>query len=401
MEKTDRESIGLYELQHRIQGALAEEFAGKFWVRAEVGECKLNPAGHCYLTLVEKAEGDGALRARASAIVWASAWRLVGPYFERETGEPLAAGMKILVQAQVQYSELYGLSLIISDIDPAFTLGELEAARRQTLLRLEKEGMLDLNARLPLPALPRRFAVITSETAAGWRDFRHHLHDNEFGFRFTTELFQATMQGSDAPASIIEAMDAVAAREGEFDALLILRGGGGASDLVCFDDYVLAVNVAQFPLPVLTGIGHDHDHHIIDEVAHTSVKTPTALADYLIELFAAADYELSSLAQRLRLALESKLSRSEAQLDAQRLRIRSALSLRYTLEEKRLETLALRIAAADPQAQLARGGSLVLRSGVRATRAADFAAGDRLSLLFGDGRVEATVTSKELKTTQI
>ncbi len=398
MKDEAKESIGLYELQHRIQGALAESFAGKFWVRAEIGECKLNPAGHCYLTLVEKAEGDGALRAKASAIVWASSWRLVGPYFERETGSPLEAGMKILVLSQVQYSELYGLSLIITDIDPAFTLGELEAARRQTLLRLEQEGMLDLNAQLPLPALPRRFAVITSETAAGWRDFRHHLHDNEYGFKFTTVLFQATMQGSDAPASMIAAMDAVAAREREFDALLILRGGGGASDLVCFDDYELAVNVAQFPLPVLTGIGHDHDHHIIDDVAHTCVKTPTALADYIIDLFAAADYELSSLAQRLRLALESKVARSEAQLEAQLLRIRSALTLRYTMEEKRLETLALRIAAADPEAQLARGGSLILRDGVRATSAADFRPGDRLSALFGDGTVEATVTSQELKT---
>lgn len=398
MENEVRENVGLYELQHRIQGALAENFAGKYWVRAEVSECKLNPTGHCYLTLVEKAESDGALQARASAIVWASSWRLIGPYFERETGAQIAAGMKILVQAQVQYSELYGLSLIISDIDPSFTLGELEMARRQTLLRLEKEGMLDLNAQLTLPALPRRFAVITSETAAGWRDFRHHLHDNEYGFKFTTTLFQATMQGSDAPASIIAALDAVAAREREFDAVLILRGGGGASDLVCFDDYELAVNVAQFPLPVLTGIGHDHDHHIIDDVAHTSVKTPTALADHIIDLFAAADYELASLATRLRLALESKLSRSEAQLEAQLIRIRSAISLRYTLEEKRLETLMLRVSAADPQAHLSRGGSLILREGIRATRAADFRPGDRLSALFGDGKVEATVISQELKT---
>ena len=396
MKNEAKESIGLYALQHRIQGALAENFAGKYWVRAEVSECKLNPAGHCYLTLVEKAEGDGALQARAAAIVWASSWRLIGPYFERETGSPLAAGMKIMVQAQVQYSELYGLSLIITDIDPTFTLGELEAARRQTLLRLEKEGMLDLNAQLSLPALPRRFAVITSETAAGWRDFRHHLHDNEYGFKFTTILFQATMQGSDAPASIIEAMDAVAAREQEFDALLILRGGGGASDLVCFDDYELAVNVAQFPLPVLTGIGHDHDHHIIDDVAHTCVKTPTALADYIIDLFAGADYELSSLATRLRLALESKLSRSETQLAAQLLRIRAALTLRYTVEEKRLETLALRIATADPEAQLARGGALILREGVRATSAAAFAQGDRMSVRFGDGTVEAEVQSRKL-----
>lgn len=397
MEKDGRESIGLYELQHRIQSSLAEDFAGKVWVRAEVSECKENPAGHCYLTLVDKSEGEGVMRARCSAIIWASSWRLIGPYFEGQTGQPLAAGMKILVLAQVQYSELYGLSLIITDIDPSFTLGEVEAARRQTLLRLDREGMLGLNGQLPLKALPNRFAVITSATAAGWRDFRHHLHDNEYGFTFTTVLFQATMQGSEAPASIIEAMDAVASREAEFDALLILRGGGGASDLVCFDDYELAVNVAQFPLPVLTGIGHDHDHHIIDDVAHTSVKTPTALADYLIDLFASADYELTSLAQRLRLALESKMARSESQLAAQLLRIRSALALRYTLEEKRLETLQMRIAAADPEAQLARGGALILREGVRVSSAAAFAAGDRLSVRFGDGTVEAEVLSKTMK----
>ena len=397
METDPREAIGLYELQHRIQVSLAEDFAGKVWVRAEVSECKENPAGHCYLTLVDKTEKEGVMRARCSAIIWASSWRLVGPYFERQTGQPLAVGMKILVCCQVQYSELYGLSLIITDIDPSFTLGEVEAARRQTLLRLESEGMLDLNGQLPLAALPRRFAVITSATAAGWRDFRHHLLDNEYGFRFSTVLFQATMQGSEAPASIIEAMDAVASRETEFDALLILRGGGGASDLVCFDDYELAVNVAQFPLPVLTGIGHDHDHHIIDEVAHTAVKTPTALADYLIERFASADYELTSLAQRLRLALEAKASRSESQLAAQLLRIRSALSLRYTLEEKRLETLQMRLAAADPEAQLARGGALVLREGMRVSSAAAFAAGDRLSVCFGDGTVEAEVTSKTMK----
>lgn len=397
METDPREAIGLYELQHRIQASLAEDFAGKVWVRAEVSECKENPAGHCYLTLVDKTEKEGVMRARCSAIIWASSWRLVGPYFERQTGQPLAVGMKILVCCQVQYSELYGLSLIITDIDPSFTLGEVEAARRQTLLRLESEGMLDLNGQLPLAALPRRFAVITSATAAGWRDFRHHLLDNEYGFRFSAVLFQATMQGSGAPASIIEAMDAVAARETEFDALLILRGGGSASDLVCFDDYELAVNVAQFPLPVLTGIGHDHDHHIIDEVAHTAVKTPTALADYLIERFASADYELTSLAQRLRLALEAKASRSESQLAAQLLRIRSALSLRYTLEEKRLETLQMRLAAADPEAQLARGGALVLREGMRVSSAAAFAAGDRLSVCFGDGTVEAEVTSKTMK----
>ena len=167
METDPREAIGLYELQHRIQASLAEDFAGKVWVRAEVSECKENPAGHCYLTLVDKTEKEGVMRARCSAIIWASSWRLVGPYFKRQTGQPLAVGMKILVCCQVQYSELYGLSLIITDIDPSFTLGEVEAARRQTLLRLESEGMLDLNGQLPLAALPRRFAVITSATAAG------------------------------------------------------------------------------------------------------------------------------------------------------------------------------------------------------------------------------------------
>ena len=396
MELGDRQIISLGALQQRIRASLAKDFAGTQWVRAEVSECKVNPAGHCYLTLVEK-EAEGALCARASAIVWASSWRLIGPYFERETGQSLSSGMSILVQAQVQYSELYGLSLIITDIDPSFSVGELERARRRTLLRLEEEGMLDLNGRLPLKALPRRFAVITSETAAGWRDFRRHLHENEYGFRFGTTLFQATMQGSEAPGSIIAALDAVAAREAEFDAVLILRGGGGASDLICYDDYELAVNVAQFPLPVLTGIGHDHDRHIIDEVAHTSVKTPTALADYLIDLFASADYELASLSTRLRLALESKMARSQGQLDALLIRLKGALSMRYTMEQQRLETLRLRIAAADPAAQLERGGALVLREGVRAASAAEFAPGDRLTAVFSDGSLEATVLSKEMK----
>ena len=395
MEKDGRGSIGLYELQHRIQGALAEEFAGKFWVRAEVGECKLNPAGHCYLTLVDKAEGDGALQARASAIVWASAWRLVGPYFERETGTPLAAGMKILVQAQVQYSELYGLSLIISDIDPAFTLGELEAARRQTLLRLEKEGMLDLNARLPLPALPRRFAVITSETAAVWRDFRHHLHDNEYGFRFHTELFPAAMQGSEAPARIMEAMDAVAQRQDEFDALLILRGGGGAMDLVCFDDYDLAVNVAQFPLPVLTGIGHDHDYHVIDMVAYANVKTPTALADYLVDLIADEDLQVENLASRLHLAVRGKASSEEARFDNLRLRIDAACRRRFADALAALDKLELRAKAADPSKTLDKGYSIVLKNGRRVDSAASFAPGDSLTLMMRDALVEVTVNGIE------
>jgi exodeoxyribonuclease VII large subunit len=287
---------------------------------------------------------------------------------------------------------LYGLSLVIYDIDPSFTVGDLELARQRTIARLEAEGMFGMNAQLELPLLPRRLAVITSETAAGWRDFQRQLSGNEYGFRFELRLFPALMQGDAAPASIIAALDAVAAEEDAFDAVLILRGGGGAMDLVCFDDYDLAVNVAQFPLPVLTAIGHDHDYHVIDMVAHTHVKTPTALADWLLDRFAAEAWQLDTLVQRLHLAVRTHAMAQSSVLDALRLRIEHAVSDRHAEARHQLDLLERRLDAIDPRRALDRGFLIALKNGRRAATAAAFTPGDRLSVMFRDGIVDAEVS---------
>ena len=321
--------LGLLALQSRIKEALDDTFLETVWLQAEISELKQNPSGHCYLTLVEKDPRSNALVAKASAVVWASTWRMVKPYFAAQAGRPLEAGLSVLVRVQVSYSPVYGLSLVVYDIDPSFTVGQLELARQRTIARLQAEGMFDMNSQLELPPLPRRLAVISSATAAGYRDFMRHLEGNEYGFRFRTRLFQAVMQGTEAPASIIAALDAVAAEADAFDAVLILRGGGGAMDLVCYDDYDLAVNVAQFPLPVLTGIGHDHDYHIVDQVAHTHVKTPTALADWIVERFAAEAWQVESLLQRLHLAVRSKAVRQQGVIDALALRVSHAATTRH------------------------------------------------------------------------
>lgn len=388
----EKNPIGLLALQEQVKRHLEDHFFESVWLQAEISELKQNPSGHCYLTLVEKDPGSNALLARASAVVWASTWRMVKPYFEAQTGRSLAPGLSVLVRVQVSYSVLYGLSLVIYDIDPSFTVGELELARQRTIARLEAEGMFDMNAQLSLPLLPRRLAVVSSPTAAGWRDFRRQLEGNEYGFRFRLQLFPAVMQGDAAPESIIGALDQIAAEADSFDAVLILRGGGGAMDLVCFDDYELAVNVAQFPLPVLTAIGHDHDFHVVDMVAHTHVKTPTALADWLLDRFAGEAWRLDTLVQRLHLAVRTHATAQLGALEALKIRLVHAVLDRHADALHALDLLERRVEAADPRRALDRGFLIALKDGRRTDRAAAFTPGDRLTLLFRDGSVEAEVS---------
>lgn len=387
--------IGLLTLQERIKSALEARFSETFWLQAEISELKQNPSGHCYLTLVEKDPRSNGLLAKAQAVAWSSSWRMIRPYFEAQTGRPLSPGMSVLVRVQVSYSAQYGLSLVIFDIDPSFTVGELELARQRTVARLQEEGMFGLNGLLSLPLLPRRLAVVSSPTAAGYRDFVRQLEGNEYGFRFFIRLFPAVMQGDASAESIIAALDAVAAEESAFDAVLILRGGGGAMDLVCFDDYELAVNVAQFPLPVLTAIGHDHDFHVVDQVAHTHVKTPTALADWLIDRFSGESWRLDTLVQRLHLAVRTRTAEQNGLLDALKLRLAHAVAKRCADALHTLDLLERRIDAVDPQRALERGFLIALRNGRRTVSAAGFSPGDRLTLLLRDGTVEA-----EVRTTQ-
>ena len=272
--------ITLSELNERIKDALLDAFPKTEWVIAEVSELKQNRSGHCYLELIEK---DGnVIVARSRATIWSYTYRMLKPYFETSTGQLFTQGIKVLVQASVEYHSAYGLSLNIKDIDPTYTVGDMALQRKEIIDRLKSEGMFDMNKELELPLVPQNIAVISSATAAGYQDFMNQLEDNETGIKFYTKLFEAYMQGADAVTSIVNALDRIFQYEDFFDAVVIIRGGGATADLSSFDNYDLAMNITQFPLPVVTGIGHEKDDTIIDLVAHTRLKTPTAVAGFFI-----------------------------------------------------------------------------------------------------------------------
>ncbi len=380
------EKISLLQLQERIKRGIEGAVPYAVWITAEIGEINNHPSGHCYLDLVDYKEGERGVAAKARGVIWSSTWRMLKPFFHSSAGVPLSRGLNVLLKVQASFSNVYGLSLNILDIDPSYTVGELELRRQQTIKRLKEEGCMEMNSMLELPALPRRIAVVSSPTAAGYRDFMKHLHNNEYGFRFCSELFPAQMQGDEAPQSIIAALEEIAAMEGAFDAVAVLRGGGAAMDLVCFDDYELAVNIAQFPLPVITGIGHDHDYHIADMVAHTWLKTPTAVADFFVDIFMQQEQFLMHLYQRISLTLAQKISTERHRLlDVQNSLEQSTANL-VTRRRQFLEMLQLRIQAVDPARILGSGFAIVAVDGRRAC-AADVVEGARLKLVLRDGTV--------------
>ncbi len=384
------EKISLLELQERIRRGIEGAVPHQVWITAEIGEMKNHPSGHCYLDLVDYKEGERGVAAKARGVIWSSAWRMLQPYFLSAAGVPLSKGLNVLLKVQANFSAVYGLSLNILDIDPSFTVGELELRRQQTIKRLQQEGCMEMNAQLQLPPLPRRIAVISSATAAGYRDFMNHLHKNEYGFRFSTELFPAQMQGQEAPESIIVALDKIAEREGEFDIVAILRGGGAAMDLLCFDDYSLAVNIAQFPLPVITGIGHDHDYHIADMVANTWLKTPTAVADYFVDIFVQQEQYLMHLFQRISLTLAHKISTERHRLLTLHNTLVQNVANLLSCRRQQLEMLRLKVEAADPARILGSGFAIVAVGGKRAG-AEDIVEGARVKMVLGDGEVEFVV----------
>lgn len=395
------EGITLYDLQKRVKGCLESGFPHSYWVKGEISAVKTNYSGHCYIDLIDKDDSGADVRAKGHAIVWNSSWKVLRPYFVGATGRELSVGMNVLVKAQVQYSELYGLSLIVYDIDPSFTVGEAELRRREVINRLREEGMFDMNSTLELPALPRSFAVVSSETAAGYRDFMKHLHENSFGFKFHTKLYSAPMQGGAAPAGIVEALDGVMEDvEGgteSFDAVLILRGGGSAVDLSCFDDYDLCANVAQFPLPVMVAVGHDQDYHICDMVASTSVKTPTALADFILDIFAQEEAMLSSLSSRLAMALNNKFSVENSRLQVLHRSLVHKLEHFFVVRANTLDLLEQRVNRGDP-ATLLQGGYCVAEvGGERVVSVRQVQCGSKLNLLLKDGCLECRVEHMECK----
>lgn len=273
----------LLELNKSIQEQINLGFPKNLWVIAEVSELKVNRNGHCYVELIEKDAVNDHIIAKSRATIWAFTYRMLRPYFESITGRDLSPGLKLLVQVKVEFHELYGFSLNITDIDPNYTLGDLAQKKAEILNQLNADGVINLNKDLDFPQVPQKIAIISSETAAGFQDFMDQLENNVYGFKFYTKLYQSVMQGNQAENSIIIALEKIYEQEDFFDLVVIIRGGGSQADLSCFDSYLLGANIAQFPLPVITGIGHEKDESIADVVAHKKLKTPTAVAEYIIE----------------------------------------------------------------------------------------------------------------------
>lgn len=285
------QKITLLELNKSIQETIKQKFSESVWVVAEISEIKINRNGHCYLELIEKDLVSDNIIAKSRATIWSFTFRMLKPYFENMTGYELSPGIKILVQANVEFHELYGFSLNITDIDPNYTIGDLAAKRAEILNQLEQDGVINMNKEVKFPLVPQKIAVISSETAAGYQDFINQLNNNPSNYKFYTKLFPTIMQGLNAEDSIIKSLDYIYKHEDFFDIVVIIRGGGSQSDLSCFDNYNVATNIAQFPIPILTGIGHDKDESIADIVAFQKLKTPTAVADYIIDR--THDFEIS------------------------------------------------------------------------------------------------------------
>ena len=379
----EKEFIDLFEFQTRLKEGVESLFPKRLWLKAEVSAIKARSGGHCYLELI----------AKAGAVIWSSRYRFIAPYFESVTGSPIQEGMSILVEVQPSYSQLYGFTLVINDIDPEFSLGVRELERQKTIERLQNEGLMGLQQELVLPFLPYRFAVISAEDAAGYRDFVKHLDENPYGFKVELDLFPALMQGKDCPESIVAAMDRVLDSQVEYDAVLILRGGGAKLDLACFDDYSLAAVIAQYPMPVLTAVGHDQDFHVCDMVAHEYVKTPTALADFILEIYEDEDERISALETRMRLGMTNRLYREESLLDSLAARIKGAFQLKIAAVEANLNMLQARIEAADPRRILQRGYVLATDAdGVVLKGVSGRSEGDKVSMMFADGALDCTVT---------
>lgn len=293
------ESLSLSQLNGMIKAAMQNSFSDSLWVVAEINDFRVNSSGHCYMELIEKAEKNDEIIAKIRATIWSFTFRMLAPYFETTTSYRLEAGLKVLIKVQPEFHEVYGLNLIVKDIDPGYTLGDLARKKQEILRKLQSEGVIDMNRMLSLPLVLQRIAVISSETAAGYGDFMDTLHNNSEGYYFRTELFSALVQGDKAADSIINALDRIYDKEDEFDLVVIIRGGGAQSDLECFNNYNLVYHITQFPLPVISGIGHERDETITDIVAHTSVKTPTAAAEFLIDALADFDNLLSGFREVL------------------------------------------------------------------------------------------------------
>lgn len=407
------EKLTLTDLQLLIRDSLYIALPEMYWVIAEISEIKENSSGHCYLELIEKHPDENNVRAKIKAIIWSNRYRFIKSLFENITGESIKEGLKVLVKAKIEYHEIYGLSLVITDIDPAFTVGELAMKRQQIIHRLEQEGVITMNKEIDFPYAPQRIAVISSKNAAGYTDFIKQLKGNSFGYTFYTALFDSAMQGSDLENDIINALNKIADNSEQFDLVVIIRGGGSQADLSWFDNYNIAYHITQFPLPVITGIGHDKDMSVTDLVAYKSLKTPTASAEFIIGCLSDAENHIYEMWQRIReisvqytsgagLVLTNHAARltaaAKSYSQTKMYSIESLLTslknktLNYTnLMNSKLNVLEVSLNILNPDNVLKRGYTITSHNGKIIKSKADLMEGDVIDTRFSDGTARSKV----------
>lgn len=427
-------ALTLYELNNLVSEVISSVMPDEYWVEAEISELRV-VRGNCYMELVQKAEDTRTPVARASAKCWRTYWILVQSSFERVTGRQLCPGMKVMMRVHADFHEAYGFSWIVTDINPEYTLGDIARRRREIIARLKEEGVFDLQKELIIPLFAQRVAVISSDNAAGYDDFCNQLQNNEKGLAFSVKLYPAVMQGESTETSVIDALDRIYKDEDKFDVVVIIRGGGATSDLSGFDTLNLAENVANFPLPIIVGIGHNRDESVLDLVANMSVKTPTAAAAFLIDRLAAVaarvdaaatslskyvtnrieqeksrikylstvlpslyaavksreNMRISRMSDSLYVAVRQIVASEKARLDLMPQRLSGAWRQAVTGESHRLQMLEQRVAASDPKRMLARGYTLTLHDGRAVTDLSSLKKGDMLTTLFAGGEVVSEV----------
>lgn len=427
--------LSLYELNSLVRDVISMSLPDSYWVEAELSEAREGYGGHCYMELIEKDEHSNTPIAKAHASCWRNRWMLLKPQFERVTGQRIHAGMKVLLKVHAQFHENYGFSWIVDDIDPTYTMGDMARKRMEIIQTLKEEGVFDLQKELKLPMFCQRIAVISSATAAGYGDFCNQLADNGYGLQFTTALFAATMQGEGVEQSVISALNRINEEWENWDCVVIIRGGGATSDLSGFDTLALAENVANFPLPIITGIGHERDESVLDMISFQRVKTPTAaaafLVDHLTEVYARIEdaqeaiinyvkrrlqvermkferlssqiptlfslvkvrqsNRLDQLLNRLKVKAERIPADGLHRLEMLDARLKDPVARRLEREQHRVEMLSQRAAAQDPERLLSRGYSITLKDGKSIKDASQLKAGDEIETRFAKGVAKAVV----------
>lgn len=412
------EPLTLYSLNNMVRHALSDSLPLQYWVTGELSEVREASNGHCYIELVQRDEDSGELVAKARGTIWSRIYTLLRPYFLEQTGQPFATGLKVLLQVKIVFHELYGYSLDVCDIEPAYTVGDMARRRQLVIKRLTEEGVIDLNKELDFPLLPQRIAVISSSTAAGYGDFCDQLLGNRYGFVFYPHLFPSPMQGSGVEQGIIAALNRIAETIDLWDAVVIIRGGGAVSELSCFDTYDLANNCAQFPLPIITGIGHQRDESVLDMVAHTRAKTPTAAAELLVHAMLEQAAYVGGAMQAIADAAKSRMESERLRMNALagRLPVTAALSVQnrrmylqslaqrllpatemFIKEQKhRLEIIKGKMDAASPEKILAMGYSITRVNGKAVRSVADVKPGDEVTTAVAGGEFTSIVKNKKV-----